>query len=119
MSLPEDITIPYTNLSIHSHYEGQNLEYDLPTGSTTLAGLSIGLLSGAAVALATSLADLAHTGAESVRIAFRLGVYVDEISRKLEPREADANLESWAYVVAEMSAEEVQKEIDRYNADTV
>ncbi len=65
------------------------------------------------------MADLAHTGAESVRIAFRLGVYVDEISRKLEPREADANLESWAYVVAEMSAADVQKEIDRYNADTV
>ncbi|OCL13959.1 putative polyketide synthase [Glonium stellatum] len=100
------------------HYEGQNLEYDLPAGSTTLAGLSIGLLAGAAVSLSTSLADLVHTGAESVRVSFRLGVYVDEISRKLESREVDANLQSWAYVVAETSAEDVQREIDQYNAET-
>ena len=65
------------------------------------------------------MADLAHSGAESVRVAFRLGFYVDEISRKLEPREADGNLESWAYVVAEKSQEQVQRELDRYNAETV
>jgi asperthecin polyketide synthase len=106
-------------LTLPSHYEGQDLEYDVPTSSTTLAGLSIGLLAGAAVATASSLADLAHTGADSVRVAFRLGVYVDEISRKLESQEPDASLQSWAYVVTGLSAEEVQKEIDRYNAETV
>ena len=76
-------------------------------------------MAGAAVSLSTSLADLAHTGAESIRTAFRLGVYVDEISRKLESREVGANLDSWAYVVAEKSQEEVQQELDRFNTETV
>lgn len=76
-------------------------------------------MAGAAVSISTSLADLAHTGAESVRTAFRLGVYVDEISRKLESRELGASLDSWAYVVAEKTQEEVQRELDLFNTETV
>ncbi|KAL9043691.1 MAG: hypothetical protein Q9214_003130 [Letrouitia sp. 1 TL-2023] len=115
----ESVTLCVLELgTLIGHYEGQDLDYDLPSCHTTLAGLSIGLLAGAAVSVSTSLAELAHSGAESVRVAFRLGFYVDEISRKLEPREADKNLESWAYVVAEKSQEEVQKELDRYNTET-
>ncbi|KAI4246107.1 MAG: hypothetical protein L6R40_002059 [Gallowayella cf. fulva] len=101
------------------HYEAQGLEYDLLSCNTTLAGLSIGLMAGAAVSVSTSLADLAHTGAESVRTALRLGVYVDEVSRKLESRELGASLDSWAYVVAEKSQEEVQHELDRFNTETL
>ncbi|KAL8637986.1 MAG: hypothetical protein Q9228_004818 [Teloschistes exilis] len=101
------------------HYEAQGLEYDLLSCNTSLAGLSFGLMAGAAVSVSTSLADLAYTGAESVRIAFRLGVHVDEISRKLESRELGASLDSWAYVVAEKSQEEVQHELDRFNTETV
>lgn len=102
-----------------SHYEAQGLEYDLLSCNTGLAGLSIGLIAGAAVSVSTSLADLAYTGAESVRIAFRLGVYVDEISRKLESRGLGASLDSWAYLVAGKSQEEVQHELDRFNTEIV
>ncbi|KAI1380222.1 putative polyketide synthase [Hypoxylon crocopeplum] len=103
---------------IIGHYEGQDVAYDLLDCQSTLAGLSIGLLAGAAVSLSSSVEDLARVGAEAVRVAFRLGVYVDEISRKLESSNPEGNLQSWAYVVTGKTQEEVQKELDQYNTST-
>lgn len=54
-----------------------------------------------------------------MRVAFRLGIHVDGVSQSLESREADGNLHSWAYVVKAVSTEDVQREIDQYNAETV
>ena len=76
-------------------------------------------MAAASVSLATSVADLAYTGGECVRISFRLGCYVDNISRSLEPRDADGTLESWAYVVTGLDLETVQQEVNKYNGDTV
>ncbi|KAI1079859.1 putative polyketide synthase [Whalleya microplaca] len=103
---------------IIGHFEGQDLAYDLIDCQGTLAGLSIGLMAGAAASLSTTLEDLTRTGAEAVRVAFRLGVYVNEVSRKLESQNPDGGLQSWAYVVTEKTQEEVQKEIDEYNTST-
>ena len=108
-----------TNERTNSHYESKSLEYDLNSGNTTLAGLSIGIMAAASVSLATSVADLARTGGECVRVSFRLGVYVDEISRSIEPRDSDGTLESWAYVVTGLDKDTVQHEVDKYNAETV
>lgn len=50
-----------------------------------------------------------------VRIAFRLGILVDEVSQNLQPRQAstEAGLgDSWAYVVPDAAVYEVQKELD-------
>ena len=102
-----------------SHYERNNLEYDLKHTNTTLAGLSIGLLAGAAVAVSSSIADLVRAGAESARISFRLGVYVDNISKSLESHGDGGSLESWAYVVTGLGVEDVKGEIDKYNRETV
>ncbi len=104
-------------LTSTSHYESENI-YDLRTTATTLAGLSTGLLAGAAVSLASSLKDLTNTAAESVRVAFRLGCYIDEMSRKIESCDPENPL-SWAYVVTQLSAEQIQLELDQYNKDTV
>ena len=106
-------------LRIPSHYEGQNLDYDIPNRNTTLVGLSIGLFAAAAVSVSTSLSELAYTGAESVRIAFRFCIHVDQVSQLLEPRGADGDLRSWAYVVTGVCVEDVQRELDQYNAETV
>ncbi|KZF25341.1 beta-ketoacyl synthase domain-containing protein [Xylona heveae TC161] len=103
---------------IIGHYEGRHIDYDLNAQNTVLAGLSIGLLAGAAVSLSKDLHQLATTGAESVRVAFRLGLYIDEISRKIEVRDPNAPPQSWAYVVTGLSAEEIQPEIDRYNTSS-
>ena len=95
------------------------LEYDLKETNTTLAGLSMGLLAGAAVAVSTSIAELVRAGAESAGISFRLGLYVDNISKSLEPRGDECSLESWAYVVTGLSVEDVKAELDMYNRGTV
>ena len=106
-------------LTPSSHYERNGLDYDLSCTNTTLAGLSIGLLAGAAVAVSSSIAELVRAGAESVRISFRLGVYVDNISKSLESCGNEGNLESWAYVVTGLGVEDVKEEIDKYNRGTV
>ncbi|KAL3451986.1 hypothetical protein BJX65DRAFT_203745 [Aspergillus insuetus] len=98
------------------HYEIAPEGFDMHTLSTYVAGLGMGLLAGAAVALAPTLADLPTTGAEVVRIAFRLGILVDEISQNLEPRDTSGSPETWASVVPNVRLEEVQAELDAIHA---
>ena len=71
-------------------------------------------MSTAAVSLSPTLADVPLTGAEVVRVAFRLGVLVDAVSQNLQPRQlSEANSgDSWAYVVSGATADEVQTELD-------
>lgn len=106
------------DILISSHHESQDIPYAFD-GNTTLAGLSIGLFAGAAVSLSRSLADLVRNGSEAVRVAFRLGVYVDDISRKLESSHLDGTPKSWAHCVPSMSQDKVQAEVERYNAEAV
>ena len=61
---------------------------------------------------------MAKNGPESVRVSFRLGVYVDDISRKLEAPQPDGTLQSWAHVVTEMTQDAVQAEVTQFNAET-
>ena len=81
---------------------------------TYLAGLGTGLLSTAAVSLSSSLTDMPLAGAEVVRLAFRLGILVDEVSQNLQPRQVSeaGPGDSWAYVVPDVTADEVQRELD-------
>ena len=87
---------------------------------TVLGGLGIGLLASSAISLAPTLEDLPMSGAEAIRIAFRLGVRVSEISQNLEPMdEEDDSPDSWAYVVHDIEPEEAQKELDERQAKDV
>lgn len=49
-----------------------------------------------------------------MRQAFRLGVLVDEISQNLQPRDLTdtSTLDTWAYVLPDASADEVQQELN-------
>ncbi|KAL4914719.1 hypothetical protein BDW62DRAFT_219898 [Aspergillus aurantiobrunneus] len=98
------------------HYEAEGRDWDLFQNNTTLAGLSIGLLAAAGVALSTNLTEVAQNGAECVRVSFRLGVYVSEISRKLEAPQADGTLLSWAHVVTGETKSAIQDELTQYNS---
>lgn len=73
------------------------------------------------MSLAPTVADLPLTGAEVVRQAFRLGVVVDEVSQNLEPRDTAGakGAETWAYVLPDVSAAEVQHELDIFQATRV
>ncbi|KAK4168184.1 hypothetical protein QBC43DRAFT_309829 [Cladorrhinum sp. PSN259] len=100
--------------SLIGHYENSPDAFDLDTVSTALAGLGIGLVASAALALAPTVADLAVTGAQVIRLAFRLGVLVDDVSRNLQPRDPEekGTPDSWAYVIPDVTAEQVQHELD-------
>ncbi|KAF2209148.1 hypothetical protein CERZMDRAFT_87124 [Cercospora zeae-maydis SCOH1-5] len=81
-----------------------------------LAGLGIGLLVSSAVALSPSLYDLPARGGEIVRIAFRLGIFVSDSSRLLEPAKKEGLPNSWAYVVHGVSSGDAQMELDVFHA---
>lgn len=86
----------------------------------SLSGLGIGLLISTAVALSTSLDELVSAGVEVLRIAFRMGVYVCDVSQNLEPTDpASGDRDTWAYVVHGVSAEEAESELSRLYSDDV
>ncbi|KAL6856714.1 polyketide synthase [Trichoderma novae-zelandiae] len=103
------------------HHEALDIPYYLgtkdSTGTTCLAGISVGLFSAAAVAVSSSLIDLVYYGVESVRVAFSFCVHVGRISQLLESTERTktASSVSWAYVVIGVPAEVVQAELSHFN----
>ena len=103
------------------YYENSPDAFDFGTVSTSLAGLGIGLLATAAVSLASSVAELPLTGAQVVRQAFRLGVLVDEVSQNLQPRDSIdmGTPDTWAYVLPDVAADEVQQELNAIHAKEV
>ena len=107
-----------TNMTLRD-YESRNLEYDATKQHTLVSGLAIGLLAGAAVATSASLLELASAGSESVRLAFRIGIRVDQVSQSLEPQQIDRSCVIWTYIVFGLDRENVQRQLDVYNAGTV
>ncbi|KAI1810485.1 ketoacyl-synt-domain-containing protein [Poronia punctata] len=103
--------------SLIGYYESNPSEFNHHPATTCLAGLGVGLLVSTAFSLANDVSDLAITGAEVVRLAFRLGVHVDQVSQNLEPRNASGPPDSWACVISDVTEAEVQAELDAAQAD--
>jgi hypothetical protein len=103
------------------YYENNPEQFDFNAVNTCLAGLGTGLLATAAVSLSPTLADIPLAGAEVVRIAFRLGVLVDEVSQNLQSRDltGSGTPDTWAYVLPGVSADDVQKELDAIHIQEV
>ncbi|EFX02748.1 polyketide synthase [Grosmannia clavigera kw1407] len=95
--------------------------HDVHSGDRYLSGLGLGLISSLAASLAPDLASLPTIGAEVVRIAFRLGVVVSEVSNNLEPisGQPSHHHSSWAYVVPDVVPTDVQNELEVYHAEKV
>ena len=100
------------------HHESNHLGLDVITSDSLVSGVSTGLFSAAALSTAHNLADMVQTGAETLRVAFRLGVYIQDFSGKLESAPSDGSSQSWAHVVTGMSKKIVGEEISKYNAQT-
>ncbi|KAI4215145.1 MAG: hypothetical protein LQ351_002460 [Letrouitia transgressa] len=100
------------------YYEESTDEYIFDASNACLTGMGIGLLASAAIAMSQSISDIPLAGAEVVRIAFRLGVVVDEVSQNLEPREEGTSPDTWAIVVTGVNEEGVQKELDTIQSKT-
>lgn len=60
------------------------------------------------------MSDIASLGAEVLRQAFRLGVLVHQVSQNLHHDDIheDTTLDSWAYVVPNVVAQQVQQRLD-------
>ncbi|KAH8810943.1 putative polyketide synthase [Xylogone sp. PMI_703] len=80
--------------------------------NTSLTGLGIGLLASAAVSLSSKLADLPLAGTDAVRLAFRLGIHVQQVSENLEARDLSESPDTWAYVVHNVDPAAAQEELD-------
>jgi hypothetical protein len=94
------------------YFEEHVAEFDFDPVGTCLAGLGIGLLATTAISLSPTVADIPDPGAEAVRVAFRLGVHVDQVSQHLEPRNESDTPGSWACVIPDVSPADIQKELD-------
>lgn len=105
--------------SLPSFYEESNEEYIFDASNSCLTGVGIGLLASSAIAMSQSMSDIPVAGAEAVRIAFRLGVLVDEVSQNLEPREEGSSPDTWAIVVTGVTEPGVQKELDTIQSKVV
>jgi monodictyphenone polyketide synthase len=67
--------------------------------------------------LSATLADMPLAGAEVIRITFRLGIEIGEVSRNLQPPASDGVAgDSWAYVVPDVAPAEVESELDAIHA---
>lgn len=100
-------------------YEESTEEYIFDGSNACLTGMGIGLLASSAIAMSQSMSDIPLAGAEAVRVAFRLGVLVDEVSQNLEPREEGSSPDTWAIVVTGVNEAGVQKELDTIQSKTV
>ncbi|KAL9086664.1 MAG: hypothetical protein Q9165_006983 [Trypethelium subeluteriae] len=91
------------------------LALDYVHANSCLTGLGIGLLGAAAVSLSSCLSELPSAGADAARLAFRLGIHVAQVSECLETRDLEASPDSWAYVVHNVTPEDVQREYSVVN----
>lgn len=103
-----------------SYHEIANVPYEFAKTDTTLAAIGCGLLGATAVAVSPTLDHLATVATpQVVRVAFRLGIHVYEVSSLLEAPVIKGGAESWAYVIPGVQADTVQAEIGTYNKMTV
>lgn len=101
------------------YYEREPERFSLAQSTTCFSALGVSLLAGAAVAVSSTLADLPKLGAETVRIALRMGVLAGQTSRCIESREPSTPPESWTAAVKDLDEDIVRKELESFNISAV
>lgn len=72
------------------------------------------------MSLSSSPADLPLAGADAVRLAFRMGIHVQNISESIEGADFSEGADSWAWVINNVEPTAVQAQLDFLQpADTV
>ena len=86
-----------------------------------MSGLGLGLLAAPAVVLARSVADVASLGVTVLRLAFRLGVHVHQVSRNLhcDDLHDDAPRKPWAFIIPNVDVARVEQELDVVHREEV
>jgi hypothetical protein len=96
--------------SIHSAYEQNHFEPYPVASENLVVGVCLGELSATAISLASSLTQLLPLAVESVRVAFRVGLAADRVSRELE--QATSPRRSWSVAISRDSGATGQDVLD-------
>ena len=108
----DGVLLIVVQLATYIGYAESHPEAPRDLSDTYLAGLGIGLLASTAVALSSEQVELPLTGADAVRLAFRMGIHVCSVSENLEARDLSEKPDTWAYVVHNVDPAAAQKELD-------
>lgn len=99
---------------MHSFFEDHPSQHNTPR-DTVLVGLCTGLLAAAAVSASQSILHLVANALKVVRIAFRIGVKVNDAAQRLSTaHDARAN-QSWSRVVVGVQKETSAVEVAQFN----
>lgn len=83
--------------------------------NTVLVGLCTGLLAAATVSASQSILDLIANALKTVRVAFRLGVKVNDTAQRLSPvYDVQAN-QSWSRLVVGVQKKASIDEVTQFN----
>lgn len=83
--------------------------------NTVLVGLCTGLLAAAAVSASQSILDLVDNGLKIVRVAFRIGVKVNDAAQRLSTIHDVHVNQSWSTLVVGVHKEASVTEVTQFN----
>ena len=102
----------------YSYFEERNETY-LHTYSDSqgphILGACTGLLGASAIASADSLTTLLPLAVETIRIAFRTGLYIGDVAERLDGRSEEVG--SWSTIVATSDKTAAEDAMDAYNEE--
>ena len=100
------------NDSPHSFFDDHPSQYIVPS-NTVLVGLCTGLLAATAVSASQSALDLVANALKVVRVAFRIGVKVNEVAQRLST--VHDSQQSWSRLVVGVQKEASIAEVAQFN----
>ena len=98
------------NNDLHRFFDDHPSQPFVPA-NTILVGLCTGLLAAAAVSASQSALGLIENALNAVRVAFRIGITVNNAAQRLS---TDAN-QSWSRLVVGVQSEACNAEIRQFN----
>ncbi|KAF2103987.1 ketoacyl-synt-domain-containing protein [Rhizodiscina lignyota] len=99
------------------YFESRPQEYHWSAANSCLLGMGVGMLMCGAVSLSPRLTDLPIAGAETLKLAFRFGVFVGDFSRSLETVVLGEDPKKYVCAIFDVDEETVQKELDAAQND--
>ena len=100
--------------SLHSYFDDHQSQYIVPS-NTVLVGLCTGLLAATAVSASHSVLDLVANALQIVRVAFRLGVKVNDAAQRLSMAHDVQVNQSWSRLVVGVQTKISIAEVEHFN----
>ena len=106
------------NNSLHSFFDDHPSQYIVPS-NTVLVGLCTGLLGATAVSASNGVLDLVANALRIVRVAFRIGVKVNDAAQRLSiDHDVQVN-KSWSRLIVGVQKEASIAEVEQFNESKV